>query len=70
MDDILRDVVGSHLREQPYEPARCRDMAKDIAEVPLPSRAGGGHFVCPPRRGVREVAVGGGGKVPKYKYQV
>ncbi|NXN75693.1 TC1DA protein, partial [Himantopus himantopus] len=33
VDDILRDVVGSHLREQPYEPARCRDMAKDIAEV-------------------------------------
>ncbi|XP_009882304.1 PREDICTED: tctex1 domain-containing protein 1 [Charadrius vociferus] len=33
VDDILRDVVGSYLREQPYEPARCRDMAKDIAEV-------------------------------------
>ncbi|XP_054068227.1 dynein light chain Tctex-type 5 [Rissa tridactyla] len=33
VDDILKDVVGSYLREQPYEPARCRDMAKDIAEV-------------------------------------
>lgn len=33
MDDILKDVLGSYLREQPYEPARCRDVAKDIAEV-------------------------------------
>ncbi|KAK2543435.1 hypothetical protein Q9966_003208 [Columba livia] len=33
VDDILRDVLGSCLREQQYEPARCRDMAKDIAEV-------------------------------------
>ncbi|NXE77886.1 TC1DA protein, partial [Cochlearius cochlearius] len=33
VDDILKDVLGSCLREQPYEPARCRDMAKDIAEV-------------------------------------
>uniref|UniRef100_A0A8C3PT68 Tctex1 domain containing 1 n=1 Tax=Calidris pygmaea TaxID=425635 RepID=A0A8C3PT68_9CHAR len=33
VDDILKDVVGSYLREQPYEPARCRDMAKDMAEV-------------------------------------
>ncbi|XP_075011660.1 dynein light chain Tctex-type 5 [Calonectris borealis] len=33
VDDILKDVLGSYLREQPYEPARCRDMAKDIAEV-------------------------------------
>lgn len=38
MDDILKDVLGSCLREQPYEPARCRDMAKDIAEVLLHSR--------------------------------
>ncbi|XP_009987550.1 PREDICTED: tctex1 domain-containing protein 1, partial [Tauraco erythrolophus] len=33
VDDILKDVVGSYLREQPYEPGRCREMAKDIAEV-------------------------------------
>ncbi|KAM6066456.1 dynein light chain Tctex-type 5 [Chlamydotis macqueenii] len=33
VDDILRDVLGSYLREQPYEPARCRDVAKEIAEV-------------------------------------
>ncbi|NXX21201.1 TC1DA protein, partial [Podargus strigoides] len=33
VDDILKDVLESHLKEQPYEPARCRDMAKDIAEV-------------------------------------
>ncbi|XP_010204565.2 dynein light chain Tctex-type 5 [Colius striatus] len=33
VDDILKDVLGSYLREQQYEPARCRDMAKDIAEV-------------------------------------
>ncbi|NWR61645.1 TC1DA protein, partial [Bucorvus abyssinicus] len=31
--EILKDVLGSCLGEQPYEPARCRDMAKDIAEV-------------------------------------
>ncbi|NXW51249.1 TC1DA protein, partial [Nyctiprogne leucopyga] len=33
VDGILKDVLGSHLREQSYEPARCREMAKDIAEV-------------------------------------
>ncbi|XP_010174009.1 tctex1 domain-containing protein 1, partial [Antrostomus carolinensis] len=33
VDGILKDVLESHLREQNYEPARCRDMAKDIAEV-------------------------------------
>ncbi|NXI97090.1 TC1DA protein, partial [Psophia crepitans] len=33
VDDILKDVLGSYLREQSYEPARCRDMAKDMAEV-------------------------------------
>lgn len=33
VDAILRDVLGSCLREQPYEPARCREMVKDIAEV-------------------------------------
>ncbi|NXY26917.1 TC1DA protein, partial [Atrichornis clamosus] len=31
--EILRDVLGSSLREQRYEPARCREVAKDIAEV-------------------------------------
>ncbi|NXF52192.1 TC1DA protein, partial [Oceanites oceanicus] len=33
VNDILKDVVGSYLKEQPYEPGRCREMAKDIAEV-------------------------------------
>uniref|UniRef100_A0A663FLT7 Dynein light chain Tctex-type family member 5 n=1 Tax=Aquila chrysaetos chrysaetos TaxID=223781 RepID=A0A663FLT7_AQUCH len=33
VDAILKDVLGSYLREQPYEAARCRDMAKDIAEI-------------------------------------
>ncbi|NXT82567.1 TC1DA protein, partial [Zapornia atra] len=33
VDDILRDVLGSYLREQTYEAARSGDMAKDIAEV-------------------------------------
>ncbi|XP_009948445.1 PREDICTED: tctex1 domain-containing protein 1, partial [Leptosomus discolor] len=33
VDDILKDVLGSYLREQAYEPAWCRDMVKDIAEV-------------------------------------
>ncbi|NXF40786.1 TC1DA protein, partial [Nyctibius bracteatus] len=33
VDDILRDVLGSCLREQPYEAARCRDVARDMAEV-------------------------------------
>ncbi|XP_074953436.1 dynein light chain Tctex-type 5 [Phalacrocorax aristotelis] len=33
VDDILKDVLGSYLREQPYEPTRCRDVAKDLAEV-------------------------------------
>ncbi|NXC18383.1 TC1DA protein, partial [Corythaeola cristata] len=33
VDGILKDVLGSYLGEQPYEPARCREMAKDVAEV-------------------------------------
>ncbi|XP_026709940.1 tctex1 domain-containing protein 1 [Athene cunicularia] len=33
VDDILKDVLGSYLREQRYEPGRCREMAKDVAEV-------------------------------------
>ncbi|NXJ54351.1 TC1DA protein, partial [Spizaetus tyrannus] len=33
VDAILKDVLGSYLREQPYEAARCRDMAKDVAEI-------------------------------------
>ncbi|KAM9379175.1 dynein light chain Tctex-type 5 [Phaethornis superciliosus] len=33
VDEILRDVLGSSLREQRYEPERCREMVKDIAEV-------------------------------------
>ncbi|NXF11309.1 TC1DA protein, partial [Smithornis capensis] len=33
VDEILRDVVESYLREQRYEPAQCREVAKDIAEV-------------------------------------
>ncbi|XP_057255182.1 LOW QUALITY PROTEIN: dynein light chain Tctex-type 5 [Pezoporus wallicus] len=33
VDAILRDVLGSCLREQPYEPVRCREMVKDIAEL-------------------------------------
>ncbi|NWI97051.1 TC1D1 protein, partial [Pitta sordida] len=33
VDEILRDVVGSSLREQRYEPAQCREVAKEIAEV-------------------------------------
>lgn len=41
MDEILRDVVGSALREQRYEPGPCREAAKDIAEV------GRGRGICP-----------------------
>ncbi|NXA03904.1 TC1DA protein, partial [Sapayoa aenigma] len=33
VEEILRDVVGSYLRERRYEPAQCREVAKDIAEV-------------------------------------
>ncbi|NXY56136.1 TC1DA protein, partial [Callaeas wilsoni] len=33
VDEILRDAVGSALREQRYEPGPCREAAKDIAEV-------------------------------------
>ncbi|NWX51793.1 TC1DA protein, partial [Steatornis caripensis] len=33
VDDILKDVLEKYLREQPYEPARCREMAMDVAEV-------------------------------------
>ncbi|KAJ7401478.1 SH3-containing GRB2-like protein 3-interacting protein 1 isoform X4 [Pitangus sulphuratus] len=33
VDEILRDVVESYLREQRYEPAQCREVAKDITEV-------------------------------------
>ncbi|NXS80675.1 TC1DA protein, partial [Erpornis zantholeuca] len=33
VDEILRDVVGSALREQRYEPGPCREAAMDIAEV-------------------------------------
>ncbi|XP_075280158.1 dynein light chain Tctex-type 5 isoform X2 [Opisthocomus hoazin] len=33
VEEILKDVLGSYLREQPYEPARCREAAGDIAEV-------------------------------------
>ncbi|NXN45481.1 TC1DA protein, partial [Rhinoptilus africanus] len=33
VDGILKEVVGSRLREQPYEPARCRAMAEEMAEV-------------------------------------
>ncbi|CAN0193834.1 unnamed protein product [Bubo scandiacus] len=33
VDDILKDVLGSCLREQRYEPGWCRDVAKDMAEV-------------------------------------
>ncbi|NXX89588.1 TC1DA protein, partial [Centropus bengalensis] len=30
---ILREVLETHGKEQPYEPGRCREMARDIAEV-------------------------------------
>ncbi|NWW76725.1 TC1DA protein, partial [Climacteris rufus] len=33
VEEILREVVGSALREQRYEPGRCREAAKDIAEA-------------------------------------
>ncbi|XP_027550215.1 tctex1 domain-containing protein 1 isoform X1 [Neopelma chrysocephalum] len=33
VDEILREVVESYLREQRYEPAQCREVAKDIAEM-------------------------------------
>ncbi|NWV07232.1 TC1DB protein, partial [Ptilonorhynchus violaceus] len=33
VEEILREVVGSALREQRYEPGPCRQAAKDIAEV-------------------------------------
>ncbi|NWV61251.1 TC1DA protein, partial [Malurus elegans] len=33
VDAILREVLGSALREQRYEPGPCREAAKAIAEV-------------------------------------
>eukprot|EP00075_Anas_platyrhynchos_P030048 XP_027319301.1 tctex1 domain-containing protein 1 [Anas platyrhynchos] len=33
VEAILRDVLWGYLREQPYEPGTCREMAKTIAEV-------------------------------------
>ncbi|NWI00407.1 TC1DA protein, partial [Tichodroma muraria] len=33
VDEILREVVSSALRERRYEPGPCREAAKDIAEV-------------------------------------
>ncbi|XP_053841729.1 dynein light chain Tctex-type 5 [Vidua macroura] len=33
VEEILRDVVGSALRERRYEPGPCREAAKDIAEA-------------------------------------
>ncbi|NXU19947.1 TC1DA protein, partial [Pardalotus punctatus] len=33
VDAILREVVGSALRERRYEPGPCREAARDIAEV-------------------------------------
>ncbi|XP_038000351.1 tctex1 domain-containing protein 1 isoform X1 [Motacilla alba alba] len=33
VEEILRDVLGSVLRERRYEPGPCREAAKDIAEV-------------------------------------
>ncbi|NXQ52630.1 TC1DA protein, partial [Anthoscopus minutus] len=33
VDEILREVLGSALGEQRYEPGPCRDAAKDIAEA-------------------------------------
>uniref|UniRef100_A0A8D2MK01 Tctex1 domain containing 1 n=1 Tax=Zonotrichia albicollis TaxID=44394 RepID=A0A8D2MK01_ZONAL len=33
VEEILRDVLGSALREQRYEPGPCLEAAKDIAEV-------------------------------------
>ncbi|NXP15341.1 TC1DB protein, partial [Thinocorus orbignyianus] len=33
VDDILRDVLGSRLKEQPYEAGRCRELAEEMAEV-------------------------------------
>ncbi|XP_039567763.1 dynein light chain Tctex-type 5 [Passer montanus] len=33
VEAILRDVVGSALRERRYEPGPCREAAKDIAEA-------------------------------------
>uniref|UniRef100_A0A8C5NNV7 Tctex1 domain containing 1 n=1 Tax=Junco hyemalis TaxID=40217 RepID=A0A8C5NNV7_JUNHY len=33
VEEILRDVLGSALRERRYEPGPCLEAAKDIAEV-------------------------------------
>ncbi|NXU40168.1 TC1D1 protein, partial [Drymodes brunneopygia] len=33
VERILREVVGSALREQRYEPGPCREAAKNIAEA-------------------------------------
>ncbi|NXX67296.1 TC1DA protein, partial [Spizella passerina] len=33
VEEILRDVLGSALRERSYEPGPCLEAAKDIAEV-------------------------------------
>ncbi|NXP69916.1 TC1DA protein, partial [Ramphastos sulfuratus] len=33
VEEILRDVLRSHLEEQPYEPARCGQLAEAIAEA-------------------------------------
>ncbi|NXN02857.1 TC1DA protein, partial [Sylvia borin] len=33
VQEIVREVVGSALRERRYEPGRCRQAARDIAEA-------------------------------------
>ncbi|NWV33371.1 TC1DA protein, partial [Grantiella picta] len=33
VEAVLREAVGSALREQRYEPGPCREAARDIAEV-------------------------------------
>ncbi|NXG48951.1 TC1DA protein, partial [Psilopogon haemacephalus] len=33
VEAMVKDVLRSHLREQPYEPGRCGQLAQTIAEV-------------------------------------
>ncbi|RLV71543.1 hypothetical protein DV515_00017339, partial [Chloebia gouldiae] len=40
VEEILRDVVGSALRERRYEPGPCREAAKDIAEIVVVAHVG------------------------------
>lgn len=62
VEAILRDVLWGYLREQPYEPGTCREMAKTIAEVPP-------WFIRSGGRGVLLLLQGGLGGGPTVRSQ-